>query len=493
MGQLRYSHDAQYIDGRWKHSTSDEQLNVINPATEDVIGSVPAGTSEDMAAAVAAARRAFDEGPWPRMARKERSLHLARLAEVLAAHHDEVMALIVAEAGTIPSNAEAVHWVGGMAHLAFCVDLAARDLDQTMPLSFAPRPGRAPMLGNEVVVRRPIGVVGAITPYNFPFYLNVCKIAPALAMGNTMVLKPSPLTPMQALLFGDILSECDLPPGVLNIVTAGADAGSSMVKDPRVSLISFTGSDAVGAAIMADAAPTLKRLVLELGGKSAAIVREDADPAAAAAAVFGLNMSHCGQGCELTTRHLVHRSIRDQYLAAVEELAAKVRIGNPIDPTVTLGPLISAAQRDKVERFVASGLADGASLVTGGKRPDIARGFYYEPTILADVDNSWEVAQREIFGPVGVVIDFDTDDEAVAIANDSAFGLAGGIITRDTGAAYQMAARMDTGRVRINGGNGVMSVHSPMGGWKRSGIGVEHGVLGALEYTLAQTISFNAG
>ena len=204
-------------------------------------------------------------------------------------------------------------------------------------------------------------------------------------------------------------------------------------------------------------------------------------------------MSHCGQGCELTTRHLVHSSIRDQYLAAIEELAAKVRIGNPAEPTVTLGPLISAAQRDKVERFVASGLNDGASLVTGGKRPDIPRGFYYEPTILADVDNSWEVAQREIFGPVGVVTAFDTDDEAVAIANDSNYGLAGSIITRDTGAAYQMAARMDTGRVRINGGNGVMSVHSPMGGWKRSGIGVEHGLDGALEFTVAQTISFNAG
>jgi acyl-CoA reductase-like NAD-dependent aldehyde dehydrogenase len=204
-------------------------------------------------------------------------------------------------------------------------------------------------------------------------------------------------------------------------------------------------------------------------------------------------MAHCGQGCELTTRHLVHRSIRDEYIAAIADIAAKTRIGGADDPDATLGPLITAAQREKVERFVASGLADGATLVTGGKRPDLTPGFFYEPTVLAGVDNSWNVAQREIFGPVGVVIDFDGDDEAVAIANDSDYGLAGGIITRDTGAAYQMAARMNTGRVRINGGNGVMSVHSPMGGWKRSGIGVEHGVPGALEYTLAQTISFNAG
>lgn len=493
MAAIRYSYDAQYIGGRWLPSTSDAGLDVVNPATEGVIGTVPEGSSADMAAAIAAARQAFDDGPWPLMSRAERSRYLSRLAEVLSVHHDEILAVIVAEAGFVPSNAEAVHWVGGMAHLNFCAELAGRDLDQTMPLSFAPRPGRAPMLGTEIVKRRPVGVVGAITPYNFPFYLNVCKIAPALAMGNTMVLKPSPLTPLQALLFGDIFAECEFPPGVLNVVTGGADAGTTMVRDPRVNLISFTGSDTVGAAIMADAAPTLKRLVLELGGKSAAIVRADADPAQAAAAVFGLNMSHCGQGCELTTRHLVHRSIRDAYLAAVTELAQKVRVGDPTDPSVTLGPLISAAQRERVEHFVASGLADGARLVTGGKRPDLERGYFYEPTILAGVDNSWQVAQREIFGPVGVVIDFDTDDEAVAIANDSDYGLAGGIITKDTGAAYQMAERMDTGRVRINGGNGVMSVHSPMGGWKRSGIGVEHGVLGALEYTLAQTISFNAG
>jgi aldehyde dehydrogenase (NAD+) len=493
VSAIRYTYGEQYIGGAWMPSTSQETAAVTNPATERSIGAVPAGTVEDMGAAIAAARTAFDEGLSPRMSRKERSAHLARLRDALAARHDDILALIVAEGGTVPAIAEAVHWAGGMAHLDFCVDLAARDLDETMPLSFAPRPGRAPMLGTEVVVRRPVGVVGAITPYNFPFYLNVCKIAPALAMGNTIVVKPSPLTPLQALLFGDIADEIGLPPGVLNIVNGAADSGMALVRDPRVDLISFTGSDAVGSAIMADAAPTLKRLVLELGGKSAAIVRADADPAAAAAAVFALNMSHCGQGCELTTRHLVHRSIRDEYIAALAEQAAKVRIGDPADPSTTLGPLISAAQRERVERFVASGRADGATLVTGGKRPDITPGFYYEPTVFVGVDNSWEIAQREIFGPVAVVIDFDTDDEAVAIANDSDYGLAGGIITRDTGAAYQMALGMNTGRVRINGGNGVMSVHSPMGGWKRSGIGVEHGVLGALEFTLTQTISFNAG
>jgi aldehyde dehydrogenase (NAD+) len=493
VSRIRYTYGEQYIDGAWRPSTSDATADVINPATEKSVGTVPAGTAEDMQAAITAARKAFDDGAWPRMSRKERQGYLTRLGDTLRERHDELIALIVAEAGAIPSNAEAVHWVGGMGHLDFCTDLAGRDLDETMPLSFAPRPGRAPMLGTEVVVRRPIGVVGAITPYNFPFYLNLCKVAPALAMGNTMVLKPSPMTPMEALLFGDLADEIGLPPGVLNIVNGEADAGVALTRDPRVDLISFTGSDTVGAAIMADAAPTLKRLVLELGGKSAAIVRADADPAAAAAAVFGLNMSHCGQGCELTTRHLVHRSIRDEYLAAVAELAAKVQIGDPTDPSTTLGPLISPAQRDKVERFVGSGLSDGATLVSGGKRPDLPVGYYYEPTVLADVDNSWDVAQKEIFGPVGVVIDFDTDDEAVALANASNFGLAGGIITKDTGAAYQMALRMNTGRVRINGGNGVMSVHSPMGGWKRSGIGVEHGVLGALEFTLAQTISFNAG
>jgi aldehyde dehydrogenase (NAD+) len=490
---VRFEYDAQYIGGEWRQSSSPERADVINPATETPVGYTPAGTAQDMQAAVTAARLAFDQGPWPRMSRKERSRLLGDFAAALAERHEAIIDLIMLEGGTLRPVAESVHWTGGMAHLEYCVELAGRDFDKTMPLSFAPRVGRAPMLGTEVVARRPMGVVGAITPYNFPFYLNICKLAPALAMGNTVVLKPSPLTPLQAMLFGDVADQIGLPPGVLNIVSSGADGGSLLVKAPEVDMITFTGSDAVGAAIMADASPGLKRVVLELGGKSADIIRADADVASAASAVFANNMWHCGQGCELLTRHIVHSSIKDEFLAVIQELAGKVRIGDPADPSITMGPLISAAQRAKVEGFVASAKADGATLVSGGQRPDNTPGFFYEPTIFADVESGWDVAQREVFGPVGVVIDFEDDDQAVAIANDSNFGLAGAIYTADTGAAYEMATRMQTGRVRINGGNGVMSVHSPMYGWKRSGLGAEHGIDGALEFTQPQTISFNAG
>ncbi len=493
MTLVRFNYDAHYIGGEWRTPSTDAVLEVENPATGVVVGHVPDGSVADVEAAIGAARTAFDTGPWPRMSRAKRSHALYRMKEVLEQHREEVIHQIMAESGAIRPVVEGVHWTGGMAHLAFCAEMGLRSFDEAMPASLSERPDGTGLLGGEYVLRHRVGIVAAVTPYNFPFYLTLCKIAPILATGNTVVVKPSPMTPLECLLFGEIAEQTGLPPGVLNVVTAGAEASRTLSTDARVDLMSFTGSDTVGAAIMADAAPTLKRLVLELGGKSAAIVRHDADVEQAAAAAFFNNMWHAGQGCELLTRHIVHDSLKDEYVAHMVELAGKHVIGDPADPSVTLGPLISEAQRSRVESFVQTGVESGATLVTGGHRPTNDCGYYFEPTLFTDVDPSSELVQREIFGPVGVVMGYADDDEAIRLANHSQFGLAGAIFTRDSGTAYRMAARMQTGRVRINGGNGTMSVHSPMGGWKRSGMGVEHGVPGILEYTNAQTVSYNAG
>ena len=264
--------------------------------------------------------------------------------------------------------------------------------------------------------------------------------------------------------------------------------------DPRVDLLSFTGSDAVGSTIMGRAAPGLKRVLLELGGKSALVVRHDADVPAAARAAWSNVTHHAGQGCALLTRHLVHASVHDEFVAHLIELAASTTVGDPADPATAMGPLISERQRARVESYIDAGRGDGAEIAVGGGRPaGLCRGFFVEPTIFVGVDNASKVAQEEIFGPVGTVTTFTDDNQAVALANESRYGLAGAIYSADSGTAFQMASRMRTGGVKLNGGNLTMSTHAPFGGWKRSGIGVEHGELGALEYTLAQTISFNAG
>ena len=287
--------------------------------------------------------------------------------------------------------------------------------------------------------------------------------------GNTVVLKPSPYTPFQALILGEAAREAGLPPGVLNIVNGGIEVGEMLTSDPRVDLVSFTGSDNVGAKIAGQAAATLKRVLLELGGKSALIVRADGDQSMAAAAMLRGFTAHAGQGCGMFTRAIVHNSIRAELVARVAEAAARVKVGDTDDPASQMGPVIRASQRERVERYVALGHDSGARLVTGGRRPaHLTRGFFYEPTLFDDVDNGSAIAQDEIFGPVGVVIGFDTDAEALALANDSPFGLRAGIVTADTGLAYEMAGELRTGHVLINGGALTSLSGVPLGGIKRS-------------------------
>jgi NAD-dependent aldehyde dehydrogenases len=336
-------------------------------------------------------------------------------------------------------------------------------------------------------------VVSAVSPYNVPFFLNIAKTIPALAAGCTVVLKPSPFTPLEALLLGEIAEEVGLPAGVLNIVTGGPDVGATLTSHPDVDLVTFTGSDRVAEAILAQAAPTLKRVLLELRGKSAMIVRADANLDAAAAEGLRGFTAHCGQGCQVPTRHLVHNAIRAAYVEKVSAMAQALRIGDPSDPVVDMGPLISSTQRDRTEQYVEIAKSSGARLVTGGRRPPGREvGYFFEPTLFDDVDNGSRIAQEEVFGPVGAVIGFDTDDEAIAIANDSAYGLSGGVHSADVGRAYEMALRIRAGGVGINGGPGTILDTAPFGGIRRSGFGREFGVEGMNEFTYTKSISFRA-
>lgn len=482
-----------FIDGEFRSPADGTTTPIINPATEDVIGEAPVGSLADVEDALAAAEESFRQGPWRQMTNFERVATMRCFYDALEERKEDICALIVAEAGATIALTHGAQWALPMKHFKAYLELALRDFTSMSRPEISLGAGGRKVLGTSVIRREPIGVVAAISPYNYPFMLNLMKVIPALLMGNSVVVKPSPYTPFEALLLGEIAIAAGLPRGVLNIVTGDKDVGEKLTTDVRVGLVTFTGSDLVGAAIMAQAAPTLKRVVMELGGKSALIVRPDADLDRAAAAGVGGFTSHCGQGCALLTRHLVHNSVRKAYVDKVRALASSVKLGNPADPTVTMGPLIREAQRSRVESFVQAGLDGGARLVIGGKRPDaFDRGFFFEPTLFDDVDNRSRIAQEEVFGPIGAVIGYDSDEEAIALANDSQFALNGAIFSADAGRAYEMACEIESGGLSINGGAGTMLSDAPFGGNKRSGFGRENGIDGLLEFTNSKSISFHA-
>lgn len=480
-----------YIDGEWV--TPSEREAVINPADESLIAEAPVGGAAEMEAAIAAARTAFDSGPWPRLPVAARKAKLTEFLDAIDRRKAEIVDLIVAEAGATRMLADYLQYGIPMQHARHMVAIASRPAVTPLPVETTPNAQGTITLGAGVISREPMGVVAAITPYNFPFFLNVGKIIPALAVGCTVVLKPSPYTPFEALLLGQIAEEVGLPKGVLNVVTGGIEAATLLTTDKRVDLISFTGSDKVGAMIQAQAAPTLKRCLMELGGKSALIVRPDAN--LMQAAMTGASYcTHAGQGCALLTRHLVHNSVRADYVAALKGMIGHLKIGNPADPSVTFGPLIREVARTRTESYVDIALSEGATLVTGGKRPaGLDKGYYYEPTLFDNVSNASRLAQEEVFGPICAVIGYDSDDEAIALANDSDFGLSGGIFSADVGRAFEMALQIRTGGVSINGGSGRMSSHAPFGGIKRSGYGREYGEEGLNEFTYVKTIGFHGG
>ncbi|MEM1402143.1 MAG: aldehyde dehydrogenase family protein [Pseudomonadota bacterium] len=487
--------DSLYIGGNWVPSANSAKTEVINPATEEVIGSAPTGCAADAERAIAAARRAFDEGPWPRMDWSERASLLQSFHDGLLAKKDEIVSLCVAEAGSILPVASIMQFDMAMDGFQYFISQIRRR-DFTVASSVSVHTNWATggdMMGGTVKVYEPLGVSVGITAYNYPFFLNLAKLGPALASGCTFILKPAPQTPLEALVLANVASDIDLPEGVFSVITGGIDVGEVLTSDPRVDQISFTGSDKVGAAIQAQAAPTLKRVALELGGKSAMIVCDDADLEQAAFSGLVNFTNQCGQGCILQTRQLVHNSIKAQYIEMLKAMASQIPIGNPADPSTGMGPLISEAQRQLVLNYIERGKADGNTLVYGGGIPaGLDRGFFIEPTIFDCPSNSTTIAQEEIFGPVVCVIGFDSDDEAVAIANDSPYGLSGGVFSQDVGRAYKIASRMRTGGVLINGGGGRLNPSVPFGGYKRSGIGREYGEEGLNEYLEIKVIDYRA-
>jgi acyl-CoA reductase-like NAD-dependent aldehyde dehydrogenase len=374
------------------------------------------------------------------------------------------------------------------------IEVARKDPTRTLPVLVTPHPDGTNALGGALVTRDPIGVVVAITPYNAGFLLTLLKAVPAMAAGNSVIVKPSPFTPLQTLMIAEVVAELDLPPGVFNVVTGGADVGQMLGADPRVDMVSFTGSDKVGSQIMVQAAPTLKKCHLELGGKSPLVIRHDADmERAVAAGIFGF-VHQAGQGCSMTTRMLVDNRIRADFIAALSAAVTALKVGDPFAEDTFMGPLIREAARERTAGFCTRALEEGARLVIGGKRPaGLDRGFYFEPTIFDDVRNESHLGQNEVFGPIAAVVGFDSDEEAVRLANQSDYGLGGAIISRDAGTAMRMAMRIRTGQIMINNGPGGFHPDMPFGGYKRSGLGREWGEEGFNEYTEIKAIGYPAG
>jgi aldehyde dehydrogenase (NAD+) len=475
------------IDGKLVESSSGQTFDNVNPATEAVLGPAADATRDDMDAAIAAARRAFDTTDWSTN-RALRKRCLEQLQAALEEEQELIRAELVAEVGTPVLMTYGPQLDAplsdGLKWPAEQIDTFGWERDLPEGTAFGMRSWRR-------VVKEPIGVVGAITPWNYPFEIIINKLGQALATGNTVVVKPAPDTPWSATRIGRLIAErTDIPPGVVNVVTSSDHLlGEQLVEDPRVDVISFTGSTATGRRIMAHGAPTLKRMFLELGGKSAHIVLDDADFAGALAMAWAAVCTHAGQGCAMQTRLLLPRSRYDEGLDVVTEGFKSVAYGDPTDANNFMGPLISAKQRDRVLGYIAKGVEEGARLVLGGGRPQhLPTGWYVEPTLFADVDNSMTIAQEEIFGPVLAVIPYDGDDDAVRIANDSPYGLSGGVTSASEERALAVASRIRAGTLSVNGGVWY-GAESPFGGYKASGIGRQNGIEGFEQYLETKSIA----
>ncbi|MFD7492869.1 aldehyde dehydrogenase family protein [Streptomyces sp. NPDC059832] len=460
------AHDGMYIDGAWRPAAGRDTITVVNPADEQVIAEVPAGGAEDVDAAVRAARAALPA--WAATAPAERAARIAALRDVLVARKDEIAGTVTAELGAPLPFSQAVHAGVPVLVAGSYAELAAS-------YAFEDK------VGNSTVYAEPVGVVGAITPWNYPLHQIVAKVAPALAAGCTVVLKPAEDTPLTAQLFAEAVDEAGVPAGVFNLVTGlGPVAGQALAEHDGVDLVSFTGSTAVGRRIGATAGAAVKRVALELGGKSANVILPSADLAKAVGVGVANVMGNSGQTCSAWTRMLVHTSQYDEAVALAAEAAAKY--GDRI------GPLVNAKQQARVRGYIEKGVAEGARLVAGGPEAPREQGYFVSPTVFADVTPEMTIAQEEIFGPVVSLIRYEDEDDALRIANGTVYGLAGAVWAGDDAEAVAFARRMDTGQVDINGGR--FNPLAPFGGYKQSGVGRELGSHGLAEYLQTKSLQF---
>ncbi|HKH24525.1 MAG TPA: aldehyde dehydrogenase family protein [Acidimicrobiales bacterium] len=459
---------------------------VVNPATEDVVGLAPEASVDQVEASARAAAEAFP--PWSRTQPSVRGELLGRLADLLDARAGELVPLVQAETGATQRVAQTMQVPQTIDRFRRYQRGAAEQHAIPLPPTEMPSTALAPggVLG-AVVERRPVGVVAAITPYNFPLVNMAGKVGPALAMGNTVVVKPAPQDPLAVLRFADAVVEAGFPPGVVNVVTgSGADSGEALVASPHVDMISFTGSTAVGQRIGEVAGRDVKRLLLELGGKGVGLVFDDADLDTAVGAISSVWAFHSGQICTAPTRVVAQRGVYDQLVAGLQAAAGHMKVGDPLAPDTVVGPVISATQRDRIEAYVRSGADEGGSVLAGGQRPDLERGFYVAPTLIADCKPGMRVVQEEIFGPVVVVLPFDDEDDGVALANGTDFGLNDYVFTGDTARGMRVARQLRSGSVAIN--TAQQSPEAPFGGFKLSGVGRDRGSFAMHAYSELQSI-----
>ncbi|KAA1432499.1 aldehyde dehydrogenase [Mycolicibacter arupensis] len=477
-------YDTLFIGGKWTAPATDQVIEVHSPATGKYVGKVPLATKADVDNAVAAARVAFDSGPWPSTPPAERAKVIAAAIKLMEERKDQFTALLGAETGQPPLSVETMHWMSSLGALNFFAGPAAEEVTWEEI--------RTGAYGQTIVRREPIGVVGAIVAWNVPLFLAVNKLGPALLAGCTVVLKPAAETPFSANLLAQTFADAGLPEGVLSVVPGGAETGQALTSNPDVDIFSFTGSSGVGKEIGKRAADLLKPCTLELGGKSASIVLEDVDLASAIPMLVFSGIMNTGQACVAQTRILAPRSRYEEIVEAVKNFVAALPVGLPDDPGAQIGSLISEKQRERVEGYIAKGIEEGARLVCGGGRPEgLDSGFFVEPTVFADVDNSMTIAQEEIFGPVLSIIAYDTVDDAIAIANDSVYGLAGSVWTADVPRGIEIASKIRTGTYGINWY--AFDPCCPFGGFKNSGIGRENGKEGVEHFTQQKSVLMPMG
>ena len=475
-----HEHRNVYIGGDWVSPSGTATIEVVSPVTDEVVGVVPDGTPADVDKAVETAAAAFASGEWSGTPPEERIAAVQRFCDAYAARMIDMADLITEEIGSPVSFSRLAQGPGAWAIIDAAVKTAT---------AFPWEEERTGYTGGTVVVRNePVGVVAAIVPWNTPQYVTMTKLAPALLAGCSVVLKPSPETPLDAYLMAEILDRAGLPPGVVSVVPAGREVGEHLVTHPLVDKVAFTGSTAAGRRIAALCGERLTRVSLELGGKSAAIVLDDADLAALTEALPMASFPNGGQGCVTQSRLLAPRSRYDEVLDAVASTVAGFTVGDPTDPATTIGPMASRRHQERVAGYIELGIEEGARVVTGGPGlpESVDRGAYVRPTVFADVDNSMRIAQEEIFGPVLSVIPYDDEDDAVRIANDSIFGLSGSVWTTDPDRAMRVARRVRTGTFGFNKLSA--DQHAPFGGFKCSGLGREFGAEGQAEYTELKTI-----